>query len=54
MDHQLTGPLLGHIVILIIVGAITLACIGIALKMLLRPGENDPHHPKYLVLRKDR
>lgn len=54
MDHQLAGPLIGHIIIAIITGVITLICIGVALKMLLRPGEKDPHHPKYLILHKDR
>lgn len=54
MDHSLTGSLFGHLVVAAIAGAVTLACIGAALKMLVRPGEKDPRHPKYLVLRNDR
>lgn len=54
MEHQLTGPVLGNIIVAVIVGVITLACIGVAIKMLLWPGESDPHHPKYQILRKDR
>ncbi len=54
MDHEITGPLIGRIIVAISFGSITLVCIGVALKMLFRPGERDPHHPKYRILRKDR
>ncbi len=54
MDHSLTGSLFDHLVAATIAGAVTLVCIGAALKMLFRPGEKDPRHPKYLVMRNDR
>ena len=54
MEHAMTGPLLGHIVVAALAGVVTLVCIVAALKMLFRPGEKDPKHPKYLVLRNDR
>jgi hypothetical protein len=43
--------------ILIVGGAaalITLACFVAAVWMLIHPGEIDPRHPKYIVLRHDR
>ena len=54
MHHHLTGPLWGNIVIIAIAGAITAACFVAMFWMLLRPGETDGSHPKYLVLRHDR
>ena len=50
-DH-LIGPVLG--VVIAIAGAITLVCFVAMFRMLFRPGETDPHHPKYEVLRDDR
>ncbi len=54
MHHHLSGPLWGNLVIIGIAGAITLACFVAMFWMLLRPGENNPRHPKYVVLRDDR
>jgi hypothetical protein len=54
MGHHLTGPFWGNVVILIIAGVITVACFVTMFWMLLRPGETDPNHPKYSVLRHDR
>jgi hypothetical protein len=54
MDHQMAGPLLGNLVIIAISGAITVGCFVTMFWMLLRPGEADPHHPKYDILRDDR
>jgi hypothetical protein len=54
MHHPLTGPLWGNIVIIGVAGAVTIACFAAMFWMLLRPGEVDPSHPKYLVLRHDR
>jgi hypothetical protein len=54
MDHHLTGPFWGNVVIFIIAGATTVACFVTMFWMLLRPGETDPNHPKYSVLRHDR
>jgi hypothetical protein len=54
MAHHVTGPMIG---ILIVGGAatlITLACFVAATWMLIHPGETDPRHPKYIVLRHDR
>lgn len=54
MGHHLTGPFWGNVVILIIAGVITVTCFVAMFWMLLRPGETDPNHPKYSVLRHDR
>lgn len=54
MHHHLTGPLWGNIIIMGVAGAITVACFAAMFRMLFRPGERDPNHPKYLVLRHDR
>ena len=53
MHHHLTGPFWGNVGLIGIAGAITVACFAAMLRMLLRPGETDPSHPKYLVLRHD-
>jgi hypothetical protein len=54
VHHHLIGPFWGNVIIIGIAGAITVACFVAMCWMLLRPGEADPHHPKYLVLRHDR
>jgi hypothetical protein len=53
MEHHMTGPVLGNIIIIAVAGAITIGCFAAMLWMLLRPGEIDRHHPKYDVLRDD-
>jgi hypothetical protein len=41
--------------IVVVVGTIaTLATILASFYWMLRPGERDPDHPKYMVLKKDR
>lgn len=54
MHHHLIGPYWGNLIIIAIAGAITVACFVAMCRMLLRPGEADPRHPKYMVLRHDR
>jgi hypothetical protein len=54
VHHHLTGPFWGNVGLIGIAGAITAACFVAMFRMLLRPGETDPSHPKYLVLRHDR
>ena len=54
MQHHLTGPFWGNLAIIGIAGTITIACFVVMIWLLLRPGETDPHHPKYAVLRHDR
>jgi hypothetical protein len=54
MHHHLTGPFWGIVIIIGIAGAITVGCFAAMFWMLLRPGETDTGHPKYLVLRHDR
>jgi hypothetical protein len=54
MHHELIGPSWGVFIIIGIAGTITVACFVAMFRMLLRPGENDPTHPKYMVLRHDR
>lgn len=54
MHNMLMGPLWGIITIATVVGVITLACFIAMVRYLVRPGEEDPHHPKYDILRRDR
>jgi hypothetical protein len=54
VHHHLTGPFWGNVMIIAIAGAITVGCFVAMFWMLLRPGESNPNHPKYLVLRRDR
>jgi hypothetical protein len=54
MHHHLIGPYWGNVIIIGIAGAITIACFAAMFWMLRNPGETDPHHPKYSVLRHDR
>jgi hypothetical protein len=54
MHHHLSGPFWGNLVIVDIAAAITLACFATMFRMLIRPGETDLAHPKFMVLRHDR
>ena len=54
MEHHAAGPLIGIFVVAGAAAFITLACFVAAVWMLIRPGETDPRHPKYIVLRHDR
>jgi hypothetical protein len=54
VDHHLIGPFWGNVIIIGLAGAITVACFVAMFRMLWRPGETDPSHPKYAVLRHDR
>ncbi len=53
MDHQLSGPMWGNLVIIGLAAAITVACFTAMLWMLFRPGESNPSHPKYDILSDD-
>lgn len=48
------GPPLGNALVALAGGAVTLWVIVAAIRMLISPGETDPSHPKYRVLRGDR
>jgi hypothetical protein len=54
VHHHLIGPYWGNVIIIGIAASITAACFAAMFGMLWRPGETDPHHPKYVVLRHDR
>jgi hypothetical protein len=54
MHDHLIGPVLGVVIIVALAGTVTLVCFVAMFRMLFRPGETDPHHPKYEVLRDDR
>lgn len=49
VDH-----LMGNLVIVTVFGVGTIACFAVAIRMLVKPGEKDKNHPKYLILRDDR
>lgn len=50
MEHHLSGPLWGNIIIIGLGGIITLVCVVAMFWMLFRPGETDRSHPKHDVL----
>ena len=54
MHHELIGPAWGNFIIIVLAGAITVACFAAMFWMLWRPGETDPRHPKHDILRDDR
>jgi hypothetical protein len=54
MEHHLAGPMTGIFFVGGVCVLITLACVVAAIRMLIRPGETDVRHPKYIVLRHDR
>lgn len=54
MDHHLSGPFWGNVIIIGLAGIITIACFLAAFWMLIHPGETDPRHPKYSILSDDR
>ena len=54
MADHLIGPYWGNVMIIALAGAVTLGCIAAMLWMLIRPGENDPEHPKRRILGEDR
>ena len=53
MQHHLSGPFWGNVIIIALAGAITVACFAAMFRMLLHPGEIDKRHPKYDILRDD-
>lgn len=54
MHHGIMGPFWGNAAIILIAGSITIGCFGAMFRMLIRPGERDPRHPKYMILPDDR
>ena len=54
MQHHLFGPFWGNVIIIALAGAVTLTCFAAMVWMIIRPGETDPSHPKYAILRDDR
>ncbi len=54
MHHHLMGPFWGNVAIIAIAVAITIGCFVAMFCMISRPGEKDPHHAKYDILRSDR
>jgi hypothetical protein len=54
MMEAMAAHWLGNLVILVVFGVATVACFAAAIRMLLKPGETDPDHPKYRILHDDR
>lgn len=54
MMDGMSAHWLGNLVLLIVFGVGTVVCFGVAIRMLMRPGEKDKHHAKYLILHDDR
>lgn len=53
-EQGITGPVLGNLLVIAVVGTAALACIVLALRMVFRPGETESGHPKYGILSADR
>lgn len=53
MQHHLMGPFWGNVLIVLLAGTITISCFAAMFRMLFSPGERDPRHPKYMILRED-
>jgi hypothetical protein len=51
--HGLIGPVLGNLLVVALAGSVALACIALALRMVIWPGEQNPEHPKYRILSAD-
>ncbi|MDN5874009.1 MAG: hypothetical protein L0H29_06450 [Sinobacteraceae bacterium] len=54
MHNMLMGPTWGIIAVASIAGLVTVACFAAMFWWLFHPGEKDPDHPKYDILRSDR
>jgi hypothetical protein len=54
VHHHLIGPFWGNVIVIGLAVATTVACFVAMFRMLWRPGETDPRHPKHAVLRHDR
>ncbi len=54
MHNMLMGPTWGIILVATVTGIVTLGCFIAMFKFLTHPGERDPNHPKYSILRRDR
>lgn len=54
MMAAISAHWLGNLMILIVFGLGTVVCVAFAIRMLVKPGEENPDHPKYRVLHDDR
>ncbi len=54
MHNMMMGPLWGVIAVASVAGVITVACFVVMFWMIFKPGEKDPRHAKYDILRPDR
>ncbi len=54
MHAMMEGPLWGVIAVASVAGVVAAACFVLMFWFIFKPGEKDPHHPKYEILRRDR
>lgn len=54
MHQHMMGPFWGNVAIITVAGAVTLGCFAAMFRMLFRPGEQDPRHPKRMIFSDDR
>ncbi|HEX7382565.1 MAG TPA: hypothetical protein VF265_10485 [Nevskiaceae bacterium] len=54
VQNIMMGPLWGIIAITMFGGTVTIACFVAMFWFIFRPGEVDPRHVKYEILRRDR
>lgn len=54
MHNMMMGPLWGIVAVASIGGLITIGCFVAMFWLIFHPGEKNPHHAKYDILRDDR
>ena len=54
MHGMAAGPFWGMVAVAVFTGIVTIVCFALMFRYLFHPGEEDPRHPKYSILRKDR
>lgn len=54
MMESFANHLIGNLVIVAVFGLGTIGCFIAAVIMLIKPGERNENHPKYLIMNDDR
>jgi uncharacterized membrane protein YedE/YeeE len=54
MHNMMMGPWWGIVAVASVAGVITIGCFAAMFRMIFRPGETDPRHAKYDILRPGR
>lgn len=54
MHNMLMGPTWGVIAVMALGAVVTVVCFALMFWWIFHPGEKNPNHPKYQILRHDR